>query len=249
MEYSGMSYREYRQILADMLATGRYCDYTEVREGQPFVVLRHDVEFSVERAYRLHLIDNEMGVRSSYFFQITNNAYNPFARRNADMIREMHKNGQHIGLHYHTASGSGDDIARRIAREADIMGEMLGIRIDRFSLHRPKKDLLKRNFTVEGILNTYDPTFFTYAEVFDGSVPLRVKYIADSMHRWKYGYPSAAMFAAHDKIQLLVHPYSWTEEGYDNLGNFRSLVAEKQAELLHTLDTECMHFSEVKDAL
>lgn len=250
MHKNEMSYAEYRDILSAVKQSGKYCDYLDVKPGAPFLVLRHDVEFSVERAFGLHLLELEAGIVSSFFFQLTNNTYNILSHENIRLIREMHEGGHHIGLHYHLpARYRLADLPADIRLQADVMEKMLGFKIDRFSLHRPQKDILQNHFTVEGLLNTYDPMFFTYSEVFDDAHPLEVKYIADSMHRWKYGYPDLATLNRYDKVQLLIHPYSWTEAGHDNLDNFRSLIAEKRAELIETLDDECMHFNEVRDAI
>lgn len=250
MHQGNMSYAEYRTILACILKSGKYCDYTEASANRPFVVLRHDIEFSIGRAYKMHLIDTELGIRSSYFAQLTNNAYNVFSRENRDMLREMHANGQHIGLHYHwDPSDRLDTLATSIRRQADVMSGLLGFEIDRFSFHRPNNQVLANYFEVPGLLNTYHPMFFTYVENASAQSSVRVKYLADSMHRWKYGYPNLETLMEHSQVQVLMHPYSWTETGHNNLENFRSLVNEKQEELLETLDSECMHFAEVRNAL
>ena len=51
------------------------------------------------------------------------------------------------------------------------------------------------------------------------------------------------------KVQILIHPFSWTEEGYDNCGNFMALIDEKQSELIDTLNDEFLRFREVKDEI
>ena len=39
--------------------------------NQPFVLMRHDVEFSVNRAHAMAIIEKKLGIRSNYFFQIS----------------------------------------------------------------------------------------------------------------------------------------------------------------------------------
>ena len=53
----------------------------------------------------------------------------------------------------------------------------------------------------------------------------------------------------HKKVQLLIHPFSWTNEGLDNYRNFMALIDEKQAELIETLNDEFQRFREVKDEI
>ena len=43
-------------------------------------------------------------------------------------------------------------------------------------------------------------------------------------------------------MQLLTHPYSWTEEGYENINNFAKLIKERNTELLSDMDTETRTF-------
>ena len=101
------SYAEYQSILKCILAEGKLMDFTEVTENtSEFILLRHDVEFSVERAWKLSLIETKFGVNASYFVQVTNNTYNVLSKRHLDMLIDMEKRGHHIGLHYHVNGGT-----------------------------------------------------------------------------------------------------------------------------------------------
>ena len=71
---------------------------------------------------------------------------------------------------------------------------------------------------------------------------MRVLYLADSNHQWKYGHPFDCDFSKIKKLQLLTHPFSWTEEGGDNYGNFLSLIRERNNELVNSMDTETNTF-------
>ena len=71
-------------------------------------------------------------------------------------------------------------------------------------------------------INCYDESFFHY---FEGKKPqnLRVHYLADSNHKWKYGHPIQINYKSSPlKMQLLTHPFSWTEPGYENYRNFKT---------------------------
>jgi len=245
-----MSYDEYREIIQNIIATGKFCDYADVVPEKAFIVLRHDIEFSPERAFEMHKIENSLNFKSSYFFQITNNTYNAFSKKNLDIIKEIHGNGHHIGLHYHL-NGKTDlaEISADIKHQSKAMSEMLDMTIDRFSFHRPTKDVLCANIEIDGLINVYNPRFFTFAEEVKADTYLDVKYTADSMHKWAYGFPSQEMLTAFPKIHILIHPYSWTPAGYDNLQNFRTLIQEKNAELIESINSECKHFQEVRYAL
>lgn len=242
------SYDTYRRIIRDIKETGRGgISYHEAVGMPEFIVMRHDVEFSMERAYDMSMVESGMDFRSTYFVQITNNSYNALSKRNIDMMRDMAYRGHEIGLHYHL-NGQRDALAVRdgVRDQMRIMSEMLGMPVTTYSFHRPVKEIYYYNIRIDGTINAYSPEFFTYAENVGMDTELEVKYIADSKHRWNYGYPDLATFGLYPKIQILIHPFSWTEQGYDNLDNFRSLIEEKQSVLIDTMDEEFMRFREIR---
>ncbi len=242
------SFEEYRKIIRAIQKTGKYMDYAEARDSDEFIIMRHDIEFSIDRAYKMSLVESEEGFQSTYFVQITNNSYNALSKRNIDMLHDMAKRGHHIGLHYHL-NGQLDSVAVRdgVRDQIRIMSEMLGMSVDRYSFHRPKKEVYYYDISIPNTINAYAKEFFTFAENVDSDTALDVKYIADSKHRWNYGYPDYETLMKYKKIQILVHPFSWTEKGYDNCGNFISLIDEKQLELIETLTDEFQRFRECRE--
>lgn len=244
------SYEVYREIIRDVKATGKAMSYPEAIGKDEFVIMRHDIEFSIDRAYALSIIETEENFTSTYFVQITNNSYNAFSKKNIDMLKDMAARGHHIGLHYHL-NGQLDPVLIRdgVRDQLRIMSEMLGMDINSYSFHRPVKEMYYYNITIPYTINAYSKDFFTYAENVKDDDVLDVKYIADSKHRWNYGYPNFETLMKHKKIQLLIHPFSWTTDGLDNFGNFRVLINEKFHELINTLTEEFQRFREVKDQI
>ncbi len=242
------SYDDYKEIIRIIQSTGRHCNYAEALHKEKFVIMRHDVEYSVERAYQMAKVEQSMDFISTYFFQWTNNTYNILSRRNMDMIKDMHERGQHIGLHF-ALNGMTDmqQIRKRIKMEIEILSEMFGFEITEFSVHRPSHDILRENIKLDGILNAYQDEFFTFADKITDDTKLEVKYMSDANHIWRYGYPDEANITGYDKVQILVHPFSWCRAGYDNFENYKSLLQEKYLELVNSIDNECKDFGEFKD--
>lgn len=248
------SFDNYRKILN--LIKGRIKDYKDIHpEDESFVILRHDVEFSPKRAFDLAKIEFEQGIYSSFFFQISNNAYNILSGKNIIRIKEIAKMGHHIGLHFHLqGSVNLKEITNRIRYECDIMSHVLGISIDRFSFHRPSDLVLESNIEIPGIINAYHPMYFTYTNNIQNiDFQKSVKYIADSRNEWSYIYPFGSpcheFFKTYPKVQMLCHPYSWTETGYTTLDNLRSLIYENRKEFIDTLDSETKYVKEYIDEL
>lgn len=244
------SYENYRNILKDIKRTGKYMDYREAGKADAFLILRHDIEFSVDRAYRMALIESEEGISSTYFLQIAGNAYNPFSQKNLDLIHEMIHAGHHIGLHYHLGKSLDPMVIRdEIRDQIRIMTELLHYPIDRYSMHRPVEASQYYAMTIDGMINAYSPEFFTHREGITEDSEVEVKYIADSKHRWNYGYPDLDTMERFPKIQLLIHPYSWSTEGKNTLEMFDELAGEKEKEILDTFDKETKIYREIKDQL
>ncbi len=247
---SDCSYAAYRKILCDIKDSGKYCDYADVikEKRDQYLILRHDIEFSIERAYRLSEIEAEEGIQSTYFVQITNNAYNPFSQESKKMLLAMNQSGHHLGLHYHRgATEQIEGLAEDIVRQAKMLSEMIGIDIDRFSFHRPPAKFLKADLAAGDLINAYGHLFFTYTETPDDMCA--VKYIADSNHQWKYGLAKKEYFDRFDKIQLLIHPLSWSHEGADHLQNFQDMVKEKHDAFVETIEHEWKLFDELRGKL
>ena len=244
------SYDDYREIIRLIKESGRSATYREALEKDEFILMRHDVEYSVERAYELSRVEESMDFRSFFFFQWTNNSYNILSRKNRDLLTEMHERGQHIGLHF-ALNGMTDMalIRQRIVQEMRMLSDMLGFPIDTFSIHRPSPEVLAENIKLDGILNAYQDEFFVFDPATGPDSEPEVKYLSDANHIWRYGYPDADTIAKHKKIQILCHPFAWTKEGYDNKENFRTLLEEKYLELIDSIDRECKDFAQYREEL
>lgn len=242
------SFDDYREIIRIIKSTDRYVSYKEAINRDNFILMRHDVEYSVERAYNLSKVEDSMDFTSTYFFQWTNNSYNILSRKNMDMVKDMHERGHIIGLHYALNGMTDMELVRKqIVKEINILSEMFGFKVDTFSVHRPSKDILRENIKLPGILNAYQDDFFTFAENVTEDTPVAVKYLSDANHIWRYGYPDEKNILGHDKVQILTHPFAWTKTGYDNFDNYKTLVKEKTEEVIHSIDNECKDFVEYRD--
>lgn len=242
------SYNDYREIIQAIKDSGRVNKYPEALGADEFAIMRHDVEYSVERSYQLSLVETEMDFTSTWFFQFTNNSYNPFSRTTKDRINRMRDNGHTIGLHFALDGETDMEVIRRqIPKQLEIMSYMLGFEVNQFSIHRPPSAALAANFKYPGIINAYQDDFFSYQEGVDDNTVLDVKYMSDANHIWRYGYPTRENILNHKKVQILTHPFGWCEHGYDNHDNYVALVKEKYKEMIVSIDDECKDFKEYLD--
>ena len=251
--YVSFSHSEYRHILRQLMEYLPILDYGEIDQNtESFCVIRHDVEFSLERALDLAKIEYEMNISTSYFIQLSNDTYNPLSSKGIEIINKISKMGHKIGLHFTPSRAEHDIIVQEFNTLKAAFYDMIGLDIDRFSFHRPNLnlELLRNRISIDGMINVYDELFF---EFFDGEIPSkpRVKYISDSNHKWKYGSPLEAINDGCRKLQILFHPFSWSEKGGNNLDNYLSLIKEKNYDLINSIDAEMSNFplGEIKKIL
>tara|TARA_R100000030_G_scaffold99878_1_gene91716 strand:- start:5474 stop:6208 length:735 start_codon:yes stop_codon:yes gene_type:complete len=236
------SYNEFRNLINMVQQHLPIVDYKDVKQKtEKFCVLRHDIEFSIDRAYKLAKIENELGVESTYTVQVRNNTYNALSEKNINLISKIRDLGHHIGLHQNPPSSMKlDTLKDYIMRDINILEDSYGFEIDRFAFHRPKKEYLNCYVELKNKINCYDKKFFHFFE--EKPKSLEILYLADSNHKWKYGYPLDFNFSKINKLQLLTHPFSWSKKGGDNYGNFVSLIRERNDELVNSMNTETNTF-------
>lgn len=244
------SYGEYEKIIMLIKESGKQATFRDALALDSYIIMRHDVEFSVERAYDLACFETENKFQSIYFFQVSNNAYNLLSKKNIDIIEKIQHMGHEVGLHFHlNGLEQIDEIKSAIQKEVEIMNCKLSFSVDCFSIHRPTALVLSSNIKMPGLLNAYQNEFFSYVEDMKKEKP-DVKYLSDARHQWNYGLePNKETLFINKKIQILTHPYTWTQVGYNNADNFKTLYAEKCQVLLETFDSECKHFKEIKNEL
>lgn len=235
---------EYLEILQKIGLTLK--DYTEAAESDTFTVLRHDVEFSVARAHEMALIEHQLGVTSTFFFQAVSSAYNPFSLINKNLITNIKNLGHRVGLHFyvtHVAAGDWHHLEKELGAQRLLFETGLGLDCDRFSFHRPPRWVLEnQEDEITGLINAYGKSFFEFSDQ-----PQHIKYIADSKHRWSYGHPLDAY--PQEKVQILIHPDEWSVSGGNTKQNFAALIGEHHDAFIDTLDGESKHFGEYRDDL
>jgi len=237
---NNFSYNEYSCILNRIQEHIPIKMFDEInKESVRYCVIRHDVEFSIECALDLAQVESELGIRSTYVFQICNNNYNPFSHKNRDLIHQTHKLGHDIGIHIHLGNfdETKESVEMYIIKQSQLLSIALDYPINKFSIHRPLRKHIENIIDIPGFINMSDSKFFTFTNIYN-IYDLPVLYLADSNHTWKYGNPLEIDFSKINKMQLNCHPFSWTETGFDNYNNFYELTKKKQFEALISINEE-----------
>jgi len=73
-----------------------------------FVLMRHDIDRSPKNALEIASIEEEFGIRATYYFRVNKDTFVP------EIIQDIEKMGHEIGYHYETLSKTNGDIGKAI---------------------------------------------------------------------------------------------------------------------------------------
>jgi UDP-GlcNAc3NAcA epimerase len=207
VQATNFTYTHYRRMLTSLQERGyAFAAFPEAEEllawGEPFVLLRHDIDMEVEKAIALAEVEAELGVAATYFPMTSTEHYNVFSASASAAVRTILELGHHLGLHFDLAAHGTNgalSIAEACEQEAELLESWFEREIEIVSFHRPSETLTE---DVElSRPHTYLPLFHE---------PIR--YFADSRGVWPRGEPTASPeFAEGRPLHVLVHPIWWNE--------------------------------------
>ena len=242
------SYTEYKKIIKYYRPIIK--DFSEVeKEDKSYCVLRHDVEFLLERALTMGEIDHELGVHSSFFIQVMNSAYNPLSTSSKEILKQLNGLGHKVGLHLylsHIKDKNVDVVLNELKTQTNILEMCTEESVDRFSFHRPPKWALPLDLSKDSdLINAYEPLYFEFLD--NTNSPEEIKYFSDSNHKWSYGHPLDEN--TYSRFQLCIHPDEWSEKGGDDINNFRNLLEQSRKSFMDNIDSEYKTFASIRKHL
>lgn len=203
MEFTYSAYQGLIRLLKDEnYAITNYHDYGSCIEKE-IVILRHDIDSSIEKAYKMARLEEKLDVQSTYFVLVTSEFYNVAAKRNADTLKEIHAMGHEIGLHFDETRYKGkglDEMVAMAEREKEILRNVIGIPITTVSMHRPSKMILENDVSFPSMINSYGSTFFS-----------EFKYLSDSRMHWRENMEEIIKSHRYRHLHLLTHAFWYAE--------------------------------------
>lgn len=170
-----------------------------------FIIWRHDVDLSLNRAVRLAEVEASKGVSSTYFLNPHSEFYNLHEFDQFRKVNELIQFGHGIGLHFDAKFYRVDSEAaldQLIAKEVKWLKEWFGVDISAFSFHNPTEFLL----TCEQ--DYYGGVINCYSRRFKETIP----YCSDSNGYWRYRRLHDVLVSATDHcLQVLTHAGLWQE--------------------------------------
>jgi len=169
------------------------------------LILRHDVDQSLEQSIKIANIESNYNIRSTFFIWLRSPFYNIFEKKYSDIIYEIINLGHQIGLHFDESSYKIEneiDLNNYIEKEINLIQTYFNINIYAVSMHRPSKWLLNNDVKFDKYINTYAKRFFR-----------DFKYFSDSRRQWKEGCICKKVNVnKYDKLHILIHPFWWIDK-------------------------------------
>lgn len=204
-----IDYNFYSKLIQNLKAKNfKFVYFSEFKLDESNVILRHDVDFSIQKALEMAKIENELGIKSTYFILLRTNFYNPFSYENIKLINEIKLLNHEIGLHFDRSFYKIDDLdlSLKVNFEINILESLIGHDVTCFSFHRPNQDILNLNLKIPNKINAYSYEFFN-----------NIKYVSDSGGNFNRVYKMNFGLADKKGLQLLIHPIWYTNKNIDSI--------------------------------
>jgi len=236
MEFTYASYKALVNWISNKGYT--FSNFNEFNSIQKSVVMRHDIDLSVEKALEMALIDHSLGVKSTFFFLITSNFYNLMTSENKIKLKKIIELKHTIGLHFDELQyniNSVEEFEKYLAYEISILEKFLDLKINVFSNHRPSEFVLNGlQLNNRDIINAYSTENFKVA-----------KYFSDSRMNWREDIYSQISKNDYSRIQINIHPFWYSNDKENIREKFINFIRIQKANLFKDLELGTKDFSEI----
>ncbi|WP_052500305.1 hypothetical protein [Priestia megaterium] len=201
------TYKQYKNVLLQAQKSNyKFINYDDKKltSNEKIIILRHDIDFSLEQALRMAQLENSCDVKATYFIMLTSDFYNPCSLNSRSILYDILNLGHDIGLHFDEkayATKNINELNPFILREIKLLSSIIDKKVKSFSFHRPSRDILDSNLQLDKIINTYEDRFFS-----------KIKYLSDSRKEWRdQSIDEVIKGELYPRIQLLIHPIWWED--------------------------------------
>lgn len=222
---------EYRSIVDALKAEGHeFVTFADTPRAEKFVYMRHDIDFSLVEAVKMAEVEEQMGIRSTYFVLLTAPYYNPLSEEGTALLRQLAAHGHELGLHYDASVFEGMTVEacrQRVARLAQLLGDHTGEDIRCIAQHKPASSSIHLDFPE--FINAYEDRFFK-----------DIPYISDSRKMFRID-DVFEFIKSTPKCQIALHPLWWTDAPTSRAQDLDRIAAQSDAEMKRMLAGELAH--------
>ncbi len=200
---------DHYRVLLEAARSGGYHWSTYAQEPEAGdLLLRHDVDLSLDAALRMAELEAEVGARATYFLMTQSVFYNLGSSEGRRALNRLRELDHGVGLH------------------AVWPGVELDDRFDSVvAWHNPDPDYMSD--PVDGVVNVMQEPYFESDH-----------YRSDSNQRWRHGCPHEELREGKfEWLQLLIHPEIWVYPG-GTMGETMAAMLDAERDRRHELLAE-----------
>lgn len=175
----------------------------ETIQDKKFIILRHDIDFSLQFALELAKLEAELGIFSTYFTRARNEFYDPFSEQGKAIVREIFELGHEIGFHWDSRdySSDADEGKKKFLEDKEKIEAVINKKIISVSQHNPSSTpLIDVSPFVK--IDAYDKMFSNHDLI----------YVSESLAAWRQ-YTPLDLIKKEKNFHFLAHPLWWIAEG------------------------------------
>jgi hypothetical protein len=190
----------YSELLDAAQAGGYRFAFFEGEPEEGDLILRHDVDLSLDAALRLAELEADAGAQASYFLMTGSVFYNLASHEGERALERLRELGHRVGLHAVYPRAELDDRFDPVV-----------------AWHNPDPEFMRA--PVDGAINVMEPPWFDPAT-----------YRSDSNQHWRSGCPHEELReSAFPWLQLLTHPEIWVYPGEGMGETMRAMLDAERA--------------------
>jgi hypothetical protein len=199
------SYKHYFEVLdhaKKKYTIGTIKEFRKLKKKNKSIILRHDIDYSLEYALKLAEEENAHDLKSTYFVMLHNSFYNALSEESIAIIKKISHLGHDVGLHYDTVflPKSRSEALRTIRKEVTILQDICKKEIISVAQHNPTiNPKLKYNIAID------------FLDARSSEIINDYRYLSDSVQNWRDGC-MCNHIDKDDKLQILTHPIWWSDK-------------------------------------
>ncbi len=210
----GFDLDHYGELLEAAKAGGYGFAFFDRQPQAGDLILRHDVDLSLDAALRMAELERSLAARSTYFLMRESVFYNVSSSEGREALEHLRGLGHRVGLHAVWPSAELDERFDPVV-----------------AWHNPDREYMRE--PVAGAANVMEERFFS---------PER--YRSDSNQRWRHGCPHEDLAAGRfEWLQLLTHPEIWVYPGGTMRETMLAMLEAERARRLEQLAADRIDLS------
>ncbi len=171
----------------------KFVNFKNIKEKKN-IILRHDVDFSLDLAKKIAIWDKNLGINSYFFFQYDSPFYNLLTTKNINTLKFIQKLNHVLGFHITVKKKS------EIKKELFLFSKLLAVNNIKFD----------KIFTIHKVGEKKQKLNFSKYKNFYKNKSLKI-YYADSGGTFRFGSPlkDKEIILNKSTFQLNLHPVWW----------------------------------------